>query len=419
MFRFERLHLLRRLVPAVAVGLLYSIAAPAAELSLREALSRTIDHNPDLKAYAFVLRAQDGRVQQSRSRPVPTLNASIDNVLGTGATSGLKSAEVTLGLSQWIELGDVREQRVAVAQVGRDVRVAEGEIRRLDLLAETVRRFVTLASLQESHELTHLGVELARKTLEAVEIRVTAARSPLAERDRAVVALERARIADQHAEHELTAARYELAAMWGSENPDFQSATADLFALPSVTDLAALRLAVENTPDITRYFSEGRLRDSEMRLAMASRRPGVEVGAGIRRLQDTRDMAFVLSFSMPLRVNKINEGAIAESRALRDGAAVDREATLLRARTRLGTLYRELQDRGREVPALRDVALPRMEEALRNTEYAYERGRYGYLELVDAQRELLTLRRDLIDAATEYHLTLIELERLTGTAGSR
>jgi len=419
MFRFERLHLLRRLVPAVAVGLLCSIAAPAAELSLREALSRTIDHNPDLKAYAFVLRAQDGRVQQSRSRPVPTLNASIDNVLGTGATSGLKSAEVTLGLSQWIELGDVREQRVAVAQVGRDVRVAEGEIRRLDLLAETVRRFVTLASLQESHELTHLGVELARKTLEAVEIRVTAARSPLAERDRAVVALERARIADQHAEHELTAARYELAAMWGSENPDFQSATADLFALPSVTDLAALRLAVENTPDITRYFSEGRLRDSEMRLAMASRRPGVEVGAGIRRLQDTRDMAFVLSFSMPLPVNKINEGAIAESRALRDGAAVDREATLLRARTRLGTLYRELQDRGREVPALRDVALPRMEEALRNTEYAYERGRYGYLELVDAQRELLTLRRDLIDAATEYHLTLIELERLTGTAGSR
>jgi cobalt-zinc-cadmium efflux system outer membrane protein len=419
MSRSDLFHSLRRLVPALAVGFLCSIAAPAAELSLREALSRTIDHNPDLKAYAFVLRAQDGRIQQSQLRPNPTLNASIDNALGTGAASGLKSAEVTLGLSQLIELGEVRGQRVAVAQVGREVRVTEGEIRRLDLLAESVRRFVTLASLQESHELTHLAVELAQKTLEAVEIRVTAARSPVAERDRAVVALERARIADQHAEHVLTAARYELASMWGSEDPDFVRVTADLFALPPVADLTTLRTSLENSPDITRYFSESRLRDSEMRLAMASRRPGFEVGAGIRRLQDTRDMAFVLSFSIPLPVYNRNEGAIAESRALRDGADADRVAALTRARTRLGSLFREIQDRGREVPALRDVALPRMKEALLNTEYAYERGRYGYLELVDAQRELLALRRDLIDAATEYHLTLIELERLTGTAGSR
>jgi outer membrane protein, heavy metal efflux system len=414
MSRSEFFLSLRRLCPALAVSLLCSVAAPAAELSLREALSRTIDHNPDLKAYAFVLRAQDGRIQQSQMRPNPTLNASIDNALGTGAASGLKSAEVTLGLSQLIELG----QRVAVAQVGREVRETEGQIRRLDLLAETVRRFVTLVSLQESHELTHLAVELAQKTLEAVEVRVTAARSPLAERDRAVVALERARITDQHAEHVLTAARFELAAMWGSEDPDFATATADLFALPPVADLPTLRSSLDSSPDITRYFSESRLRDSEMRLAMASRRPGFEVGAGIRRLQDTRDMAFVLSFSVPLPVYNRNEGAIAESRALRDGADADRVAALMRARTRLGSLYRELQDRGREVPALRDVALPRMEEALRNTEYAYERGRYGYLELVDAQRELLALRRDLIDAATEYHLTLIELERLTGTAGS-
>jgi cobalt-zinc-cadmium efflux system outer membrane protein len=194
---------------------------------------------------------------------------------------------------------------------------------------------------------------------------------------------------------------------------------ADLFILPAIADLASLRQSLEGSPDITRYFSEHRLRDSELRLAMASRRAGFEFGAGITRLQDTRDTALMLSFSMPLPVFDRNEGGIAEARALSEGADADRASALLRARTRLGTLFRELLDLGQAIPALRDVALPRMEEALRNTEYAYERGRYSYLELVDAQRELLALRRDLITAATEYHLTLIELERLTGTADSR
>ena len=94
-------------------------------------------------------------------------------------------------------------------------------------------------------------------------------------------------------------------------------------------------------------------------------------------------------------------------------------AALVQARTQLFRNYRELLDRSREVTALRERALPRMEAALKNTEYAYERGRYSYLELVDAQRELLSVRDSLIDAATEYHLTLIEIERLTGTAVSR
>ena len=69
--------------------------------------------------------------------------------------------------------------------------------------------------------------------------------------------------------------------------------------------------------------------------------------------------------------------------------------------------------------ALRERALPQIEAALKKTEYAYERGRYSYLELVDAQRELVAVRDSLIDAATAYHLTLIEIERLSGLSASR
>ena len=55
-----------------------------------------------------------------------------------------------------------------------------------------------------------------------------------------------------------------------------------------------------------------------------------------------------------------------------------------------------------------------MEEALKQTQYAYRRGRYSLLELRDAQAEWAVQKARLIEAATEYHGHLIEIQRLTG-----
>ena len=393
--------------------------AADAPLSLREALSRTLQSNPDLAAYQYVLKAQDGRITQAGLKPNPTLTADLENVLGTGDTSGFDAAELTIGLSQLIELGGLRDKRIASARIGREGLEAEGHIARLDIVAETARRFVSLVSQQEEHRLTHLAVEFAEKTAEAVKRRVEAAKSPEAELDRSTVALERARIADAHAEHELIAARYDLAASWGAVEPDFTLVAADLYLLPTIAEYPELVAALERTPDLSRYLTEARLRDSEITLALANRRPGVEIGAGVRRLEEANDTAFVFSVGLPLPYYNKNQGAVAEAEALKSGAEAGRAAALVKARTQLFRKHRELLDQRQQVTALRERALPRMEAALKNTEYAYERGRYSYLELVDAQRELLAVRDSLIEAATSYHLTLIEIERLTGTAVSR
>ena len=422
MFRFttrKRIALAALLGPALLLGLMAPARAEEPALTLREALNRTLQSNPDLAAYQYVLKAQDGRITQAGLKPNPNLNTTLENVLGTGENKGLKAAEFTIGLSQLIELNGLRTKRVAVAQSERESLDVEGHIARLDVLAETTRRFVSLASQQEEHRLTHLAVDLAERTAVAVERRVAAAKSPLAERDRAAVALERAKTADAHAEHELLAARYDLAASWGAARPDFERAEADLYELPPIVDYDQLLAGLEKTPDLTRYLSEARLRDSEITLAVASRNPGVELGAGLRRLQATQDTALVFSASIPLPFYNRNQGLIAEAQARKQGAAAEREAVLVKARAQLFRDYRELLDRKSEVSALSERALPRMEAALQATEYAYDRGRYSYLELVDAQRELLAVRSSLIEAAAQYHLTLIEIERLTGTALSQ
>src|SRR3546814_10761464 len=72
----------------------------------------------------------------------------------------------------------------------------------------------------------------------------------------------------------------------------------------------------------------------------------------------------------------------------------------VKAKATLYELHRELGAALDEAQTLRDDILPRTSEALRETQYAYDRGRYSYIELVDAQREFLALRAALIDASS-------------------
>jgi len=58
--------------------------------------------------------------------------------------------------------------------------------------------------------------------------------------------------------------------------------------------------------------------------------------------------------------------------------------------------------------------LPDRREALELTRTAYEQGRYGYVEWVTAQQELLAARRNRVDAATTALLNQALIEQLTG-----
>jgi cobalt-zinc-cadmium efflux system outer membrane protein len=123
----------------------------------------------------------------------------------------------------------------------------------------------------------------------------------------------------------------------------------------------------------------------------------------------------VLNFSMPLAFGNRNSGAIREATIRRDQVEVDRQAALESTQAELFEFHQSLQQARAEVTALRSQLIPQAEAALQQMQYGYERGRFSYLELADAQRELLLMRREAIAAAATYHRLLAEIERLTRT----
>lgn len=389
-------------------------AASGTALTLGQAVERALAANPDLQGFAFALKAQEARIAQAGQRPAAEAGVDLENVLGSGEFDGLDAAEATFVLSQVIELGDKRRLRSTAAESGRGVLSVERQAAQLDVLAEVTRRFIAVAAAQEQVELARQATMLAQGTVEDVTRRVRAARSPEAELLRSRAALSRASLDERRALAELGAARQNLAAQWGSPRPDFGSVSAGLYAFPALTDFDKLAARLDRNPDFLRFTSEARLRDAELRLARSLRKPDVNISGGVRRLEASSDQALVMGVSVPLFAGRRAAPAIAEAEALRGQVDAGRNAALVRARSRLYELYEDLRQAIGETDVLRREVMPLLDEALKATTYAYERGRYGYVELVDAQRAFLDSRSAAIESAARAQALLAEIERLTG-----
>jgi cobalt-zinc-cadmium efflux system outer membrane protein len=402
-----------------AICLLPAVIASAAQpqsLTLRNAVVRAAQGNPDLAYFAFELAAQDARIEQAGQLPPMQFSAGLENFVGTGVASRLSGAELTLSLSRVVELGGQPQRRTDLATRQREHIDVTRRATQLDVIAEVARRFIHVASDQEQLQLTQLATEIAQDTLNEIQRRVEAARSPEVELSRARIALSRARLEQEHAEHELLSSRRRLAAMWGDREADFARVEADLFRLPQIVDFDALAQRLSSGPEFMQFASEARQKDAELQLAMARARASVTWSIGVRRLQRDRDMALVAGISMPLFNAQRAVPAIAEARAGKSAVSAKEQAARIRAEASLFELVQELRHAITETRLLRDEVMPQIEAAVESTKYAWERGRYSYLEWTEAQSERVTLQRTLIEAAANAQVFQVEIERLTGAA---
>jgi outer membrane protein, heavy metal efflux system len=407
----------RRPIWACALWLSMAAHAQQGPLTLAAAIERSLADNPELKAFGYELSVQEGRIQQAGARPALELGATVEDLLGNEAHRGFEAAEATLTIG-WVWERGVRAQRVAAAQANLTVLQSEAQVRRLDTAAETARCF--LAVLTHQQELAELqrAFNLADETHTAVQARVAAAKAPEAEAARAYAQLARARLDLEHEEHELLTAGARLAAMWGQRVTDSEHTavivSGDLLTLPPLLDLAVLNARLQANPSLAHLLTTQRLREAELQLATAQRRPAWQVTAGVRRFEISDDQALVFGLAVPLPNRAHAQGAIAAARAQVEQSQAQSAVLNTQLNTELFAVYQEMKHAHTEADALRDEVLPRMETALSQARYAYERGRYSYMEWLATQREVTEVRRALIVASANAHRHRIEIEKLTG-----
>ncbi|MFC6979681.1 TolC family protein [Microbulbifer taiwanensis] len=356
---------------------------PAAQLTLAEAIDRTLSRNPELAVFRLRDAALAGRAQTAALRPPLELGAELENFAGEG---GADEAELTISLSSVIELGGQRGARVGAVSARRDLLLAEEQAAALDLLGEVIRRYVEVLAAQERLVLARDSVNLAGDTMKAVERRVKAAASPRSEALRARAALAQARLAVQSQQRLVAYHKLVLASLWGGEASAFRLDSAELYRFPPSAGFAELYDRARQNPAIARFASEERLRSAELRLAETQSSLDIGWSLGLRRSREIDETTLVAGFELPLFPARRNAGAIVAASAEREQVAAEREAALLRLKNRL---FRAVSGREQALAAvqlLQGSVVPTLREALAEVERAYRRGRYSYLEWASARR---------------------------------
>lgn len=382
-------------------------------LTLNTALKRTIDQNPSLKVFDFRNTALNGQLETANLKPAYELGFEAENFSGSDELSGFDGAELTVSLSSVLEMGDKRAARWGIVSNSRSVLDAQRQVESLELLGEVTRRYVDVLAAQEQVSLAKEASELASQTLNIVEKRANAGATPDTEVKRAQAAAAQAQLTLLSARQQLNYLKVSLAALWGEISPNFANVKGDLYQFGVDVEFQTLYTKVEKNPAIQIFAAEGRLKEAELRLAKTQSRADISWSAGVRRFQESDNFALVAGFSMPLFSSKRNSGAVTTALAQRNAIFVQKDVALLNMHTQL---FRAFHNRKQAILAtkeLQNTIIPALEEALKETQTAYQRGRYSYLEYVSARQELLNARRTLIESASSALTYGAEIEQLT------
>lgn len=403
------------MLPAILVAIGYPAAAAAepAPLTLTQALQRTLQHNATLQAFPYQLRMAEAAQLQAAIGPNPELDVSLENVLGTGDSRGLAAAELTLSLSQQIELGDKRQRRIDLAHYQSQLQQDNYEVARLEALANTTEQYLQLLRLQHLQQWAGNKISREQALLATAQQRSRAGNLHDADISRIKLRLIRSEIALADIKQATQSQHYQLAASWNS-TPDFVAVTGDLASLPAVPALVSLQQQLQQSRTLQRFISLQRVALSQLRLTDANSKADIRLSAGLRRNEASDDNALVLGFSMPLSLADPKAGQRQAIRAEQALLATQQQQSQTALSHLVQQQWHTLEQLRQAVHSMQSHLLPEAMQLHSLSLQGYQQGQIDLLSLLSASEELAQAQRDLIEAQSRFHLTLLELERLTG-----
>ncbi|MDP3332278.1 TolC family protein [Methylobacter tundripaludum] len=386
---------------------------PTGTLLLPQALALALTQNPDLAAFSWETRAQEAAALQASFFPNPTFGANAAN-FGNRVIKGFDGDVVTLELSQLIELGGKRAARMEAAALTKELADWDYETKRVDVLTQVSQAFIEVLTAQQRLTLTKQTQELANQMMVTTSARVQAGKVSPVEETKAKVVLSSVQFELLRAQRELEAARKRLAATWGNTEPRFEAVKGDLDTVRSLPSLDLLLRRLDKNPDLARWVTEITQREALISVEKSKAIPDVTATVGASKYLMPNDYALVVGFSMPLPVFNRNQGGIREAEHRLSRAEEDHRSAEVRITTLLNTIYQKLSTAYAEVSALRQDILPGAQSAYDAAREGYRFGKFGFLDVLDAQRTLFGAKSQYLLALSDYHKSAVELERLIG-----
>lgn len=386
-------------------------------VTLDDAIKKALDASPRLQSVTAGLDAAKGAEEQAGYWQNPSIGFEAENVAGSGNFSGTDSAEYTLGINQTVEIGGKRGARQNAARAFRESANVDVLAERLNLERDVHIAYEEVLAEAEAVKLAYEMEKLAKSVLGSVSKRVNAAAEPEIQRSKAEVAYSTSVIAREQEERQLEVAKQKLVRLWGESDFNISLDHGHFFELESPAPLASYREKLNDIPDMQRLAFAKAEKESLLDFERAASIPDPTFSLGVRDFRESGDQAFVLGVSLPIPVLNQNQGNIAKARAELSQAESDARQLELSLEQQLIENWQQWDTAYSEANRLQEKLLPAAEKAFRLARSGYNKGKFPYLEVLDAQRTLFDARSQYHGALKRYHTARANVERLTTSIG--
>lgn len=391
------------------------LASDTASITLDEAIAIALSQNMQARIAFEAIGERAAEAHQAGLLPNPELGLEIENVLGSGPYRGTEEADVTLGLSQRIETGGKRENRMRFSRLSEAVAAAERDAGERRLREAVTHAFNGLLAAQREAEISAEAAAQIRGLVPALRKRFERGASSEADLNRGLLALDLAEIRAGTKQAELRTAQQTLLALW-SESAYRPLRAEGAFAVPAtpLPGLDELEAMLDTHPAVLGGQQAIGARRAAFDLERSNALPDVTLGAGARHFAGTDESALLFSVSIPISIFDRNQGNIDAASRRVVQADLDAQQTRVELARELQQAHQTYDSRCREAERLGQSIVPASVKTSTAIREGYLAGRFGVLDLLDALQTNADSRSQETGAILACRNALASIEILTG-----
>jgi len=384
------------------------------KIFLKDAVDIALKNNPSLKVFKYEIATLEGIKSQAGLLPNPEAEFEAENFLGGNELNGFTGAEYTLSASYLFELGGKRGSRINLADKEINSAQSNYELSKFEIIAQVKTAFFALSKIQHQINLQMQFIQINDEILKTISERVKAGKTSPAEESKVKVALVNSRLELQRFQRDYLSTQTKLNSLLGTSGRNFVSLTSLFDTLFSPPDKKEILQEIENIPSVKILNDETNIRKAQLELEEALAIPDLTASLGVRYLNELKTNSLVAGVSIPLPLFNRNQGSIQSAEVKIQQMEEIINAQKLAVIESLTASCNNLLNAYNNVVQFRENILPESENAYEITKQGYLQGRFGFIDLLDAQRTLFDTQANYLLELSDYYEAIIEIEKITG-----
>lgn len=393
---------------------------------LARLIALALDDNLDIALARARLDEADALVTRAQAGLAPSLDASVDgsaSAVLSGDGSDETRAGLGLGLSYLPDLFGGQRRGIEQAEATRQAREFALEDARRLTAAAIAGRYIEWQRSRARLSLLETSLDLQRQTLDIVERRAEAGLSADLDVQRAASDLARTRAQRGSLDVVRAAALHDLAVLTGQIPGEARLAGAETATIPHLSRVPLDALPADllrQRPDLQAAERQLAAASAAVGIAEAELYPSLSLPGSITadlgsadRLVSSVMARLGASLTVPLTDGGARRAGIEAAEARLDQARLSYRAVLLNALAEVETALVQLQAVDAQVVEL-ETAVTASEQAFEQLNALYREGLASFIDILDAQRTLISSREAQLDARADQTAALVDLYRVLG-----